>query len=150
MFRPFFFKSIEVVKGLFEIRVEYESNIYRTFCCFDKGNLVILFNGFQKKTLKTPTKELKKAERIMEEILFNDENYIENNSFVSGHDNINVFGLSEMKYFIKAGDTAIDIQLRDIKKNDLTNQNEQIDNNFLETSSPKLQGLKILGKIDLP
>ena len=118
MFRPFFFKSIEVVKGLFEIRVEYESNIYRTFCCFDKGNLVILFNGFQKKTLKTPTKELKKAERIMEEILFNDENYIESNSFVSGHDNINVFGLSEMKYFIKAGDTAIDIQLRDIRKND--------------------------------
>ncbi|HMU99171.1 MAG TPA: hypothetical protein PKA15_10340 [Chitinophagales bacterium] len=54
----------------------------------------------------------------MEEILFNDENYIENNSFVSGHDNINVFGLSEMKYFIKAGDTAIDIQLRDIRKND--------------------------------
>ena len=86
----------------------------------------------------------------MEEILFNDENYIENNSFVSGHDNINVFGLSEMKYFIKAGDTAIDIQLRDIKKNDLTSQNEQIENNILETSSPKLQGLKILGKIDLP
>lgn len=86
----------------------------------------------------------------MEEILFNDENYIENNSFVSGHDNINVFGLSEMKYFIKAGDTAIDIQLRDIRKNDWTNQNEQIDNKFLETSSPKLQGFKILGKIDLP
>ncbi len=47
-----FFKSIEDVKGLFEIRIEYESNIYRIFCCFDKGNLVILFNGFQKKTQK--------------------------------------------------------------------------------------------------
>ena len=86
----------------------------------------------------------------IEKILFDNENYIESNSFVSGHDNINVFGLSEMKYFIKAGDTAIDIQLRDIKKNDLTSQNEQIENNILETSSPKLQGLKILGKIDLP
>jgi phage-related protein len=62
-----FFKSIEGKKGLFEIRIEYEGNIYRIFCCFDKGNLVILFNGFQKKTQKTPTKELKKAEKIMEE-----------------------------------------------------------------------------------
>ncbi|MFC5283122.1 type II toxin-antitoxin system RelE/ParE family toxin [Pedobacter alpinus] len=62
-----FFKSIVGVKGLFEIRVEYESNIYRIFCCFDKGNLVVLFNGFQKKTQKTPLKELNKAEKIMEE-----------------------------------------------------------------------------------
>lgn len=62
-----FFKSIEGKKGLFEIRVEYESNIYRIFCCFDKGNLVVLFNGFQKKTHKTPTKEINKAEKIMEE-----------------------------------------------------------------------------------
>ncbi|MCO5233595.1 MAG: type II toxin-antitoxin system RelE/ParE family toxin [Chitinophagales bacterium] len=67
-----FFKSIEGVKGLFEIRVEYESNIYRIFCCFDKGNLVVLFNGFQKKTQKTPTKELKKAEKIMDEY-FNEQ-----------------------------------------------------------------------------
>lgn len=52
----------------------------------------------------------------LEKALFNDENYIENNSYVSGHDNVNVFGLSEMKYFIKANDTAIDIQLRDIKE----------------------------------
>ena len=62
-----FFKSIEGVKGLFEIRVEYESNIYRIFCYFDKGNLVVLFNGFQKKSQKTPTKELNKAEKIMVE-----------------------------------------------------------------------------------
>jgi phage-related protein len=62
-----FFKSIEGVKGLFEIRVEYESNIYRIFCCFDKGDLVVLFNGFQKKTQKTPAKELNKAKEIMEE-----------------------------------------------------------------------------------
>ncbi|MDP3359815.1 MAG: type II toxin-antitoxin system RelE/ParE family toxin [Lutibacter sp.] len=64
-----FFKSIDGVKGLFEIRIEYESNIYRIFCCFDKGNLVVLFNGFQKKTQKTPSKELNKAAEIMEEYL---------------------------------------------------------------------------------
>ncbi len=62
-----FFKSIEGIKGLFEVRNEYESNIYRIFCCFDEGNLVVLFNGFQKKSQKTPTKELNKAEKIMEE-----------------------------------------------------------------------------------
>ncbi len=62
-----FLRSISGIKGLFEIRIEYESNIYRIFCCFDKGNLVVLFNGFQKKTQKTPTKELTKAENIMKE-----------------------------------------------------------------------------------
>ena len=62
-----FFDRIDGVKGLFEIRVEYESNIYRIFCCFDEGNLVILFNGFQKKTQKTPRKEIEKAEKIMKE-----------------------------------------------------------------------------------
>ena len=62
-----FFKSIEGIKGFFEIRIEYESNIYRIFCCFDKGNLVVLFNGFQKKTQKTPNQELNKAEKIMTE-----------------------------------------------------------------------------------
>jgi len=44
--------------GLYEIRIEFESNIYRIFCCFDKANIVILFNGFQKKRQKTPKKEI--------------------------------------------------------------------------------------------
>ena len=50
--------------GLFEIRVEYQSNIYRVFCCFDQGNLIVLFNGFQKKTQKPPMNEIEKAIRI--------------------------------------------------------------------------------------
>jgi len=53
--------------GLFEIRIEFESNIYRVFCCFDEGNLVVLFNGFQKKSQKTPKKEIDKALRIKDE-----------------------------------------------------------------------------------
>jgi len=53
--------------GLFEIRIEYESNIYRIFCCFDEGNIVVLFNGFQKKTQKTPKKEIEKSLRIKQE-----------------------------------------------------------------------------------
>ena len=53
--------------GLFEIRIEYQSNIYRIFCCFDEGRLVVLFNGFQKKTQKTPKTEIEKAMRLKNE-----------------------------------------------------------------------------------
>ena len=53
--------------GLYEIRIEFESNIYRVFCCFDKGNLVVLFNGFQKKSQKTPKKEIELALKLKEE-----------------------------------------------------------------------------------
>ncbi|MFV0530947.1 MAG: type II toxin-antitoxin system RelE/ParE family toxin [Flavobacteriales bacterium] len=53
--------------GLFEIRIEFESNIYRIFCCFDKGNLVVLFNAFQKKSQKTPKKEIELALKLKEE-----------------------------------------------------------------------------------
>jgi len=60
-----FIDKIEGVKGLFEIRIEYESNIYRIFCCFDKGHLIVLFNGFQKKQQKTPKREIVVATRIM-------------------------------------------------------------------------------------
>ena len=60
-------KTIEGKKGLFEIRVEFGGDIFRVFCCFDEGSLVILFNGFQKKTQKTPSGEIEKAERLMKE-----------------------------------------------------------------------------------
>jgi len=62
-----FFDSLKGYDGLFEIRIEFESNIYRIFCCFDQGNIVVLFNGFQKKTHKTPKKEIEKAVRIQNE-----------------------------------------------------------------------------------
>jgi phage-related protein len=62
-----FFDKIKGNEGLFEIRIEFESNIYRVFCCFDQGNIVVLFNGFQKKTQKTPKKEIDKALRIKNE-----------------------------------------------------------------------------------
>ena len=53
-----FLKHIEGTEGLYEIRIKAGSNIYRIFCCFDKGSLVVLFNGFQKKDQKTPKKEI--------------------------------------------------------------------------------------------
>ncbi len=64
-------KSIEGKKGLYEIRIEFGGNIFRIFCCFDDGSLVILFNGFQKKTQKTPKGEIEKAERLMNEYFEN-------------------------------------------------------------------------------
>lgn len=54
-------------EGLYEIRVEYQSNIYRIFCCFDEGRLVVLFNGFQKKTQKTPKDVIERAMRLKNE-----------------------------------------------------------------------------------
>ena len=64
-------KSIEGKKGLFEIRVEFGGDIFRIFCCFDEGSLVILFNGFQKKTQKTPPNEIEKADKLMKEYFEN-------------------------------------------------------------------------------
>ena len=60
-------KSIEGKKGLYEIRIEFDGDIFRVFCCFDKDALVILLNGFQKKTQKTPQSEIDKAEKLMKE-----------------------------------------------------------------------------------
>ncbi len=53
--------------GLYEIRAMYNGNIYRIFFIFDEGRIVVLFNGFQKKTQETPENEIKKALRIKEE-----------------------------------------------------------------------------------
>ena len=50
--------------GLYELRTEYNGNIYRVFFIFDEGKIVVLFNGFQKKTQKTPASEITKALKI--------------------------------------------------------------------------------------
>ena len=62
-----YFKHLEGTNGLYEVRVEIGGNIYRIFSFFDKGNLVVLGNAYQKKTPKTPKKELDKALKIMAE-----------------------------------------------------------------------------------
>ena len=59
-----YFKHITNSTGIYEVRVEVGSDIYRVFGFFDKGNLVILVNGFQKKTQKTPKKEIELAEKL--------------------------------------------------------------------------------------
>jgi len=59
-----YFNHMENTSGLFEIRVEVSSDIYRVFSFFDKGRLIILLNGFQKKSQKTPKGEIELAEKL--------------------------------------------------------------------------------------
>jgi len=66
-----FLKHIEGQKGLYEMRVEVGSNVFRIFCCFDKGKIIVLFNGFQKKTQKTPKQQIELAIRLMNEYFNN-------------------------------------------------------------------------------
>ena len=53
-----FLRIIEGSDGIYEIRIELGSNIYRIFCCFDEGAVVVLFHGIQKMSQKTPPKEI--------------------------------------------------------------------------------------------
>ncbi|MEM6634234.1 MAG: type II toxin-antitoxin system RelE/ParE family toxin [Bacteroidota bacterium] len=62
-----YFKHVSGTDGLYEIRVQVGNNIYRIFCFFDKGKLVILLNGFQKKSQKTPKREIALAEKLKKE-----------------------------------------------------------------------------------
>ena len=62
-----YLKHIENTDGLFEIRIQQGSDIFRIFCFFDEGKLVVLANGFQKKTQKTPKNEIERAIKIKSE-----------------------------------------------------------------------------------
>ena len=65
--KPELFKKL--TNTIWELRTKYESNEYRLLSFWDtrKNTLVIATNGFQKKTQKTPLKEIVKAEKIREE-----------------------------------------------------------------------------------
>ena len=61
-------KFVDYIReGIYEIRIAYDGNIYRIFFVFDEGRVVVLFNGFQKKTQKTPENEILKAIKIKKE-----------------------------------------------------------------------------------
>ncbi|WP_109608678.1 type II toxin-antitoxin system RelE/ParE family toxin [Mucilaginibacter oryzae] len=59
-----YLKHLSGTDGLYEIRIQAGNDIFRIFCFFDSGRLIVLMNGFQKKTMKTPVTEIEKAERI--------------------------------------------------------------------------------------
>lgn len=61
-------KFVKLIQDdVYELRIQYNSNIFRVFFIFDEGNIVVLLNGFQKKTQKTPANEIDKAIRLKEE-----------------------------------------------------------------------------------
>ena len=62
-----YLKHIENTDGLYEIRVQLGSDIFRIFCFFDQGQLVVLANVFQKKTQKAAKKEIGMALKIKAE-----------------------------------------------------------------------------------
>lgn len=62
-----YLKHLEGTDKLFEIRVQQGSDIFRIFCFFDEGKLIVVMNGFQKKSDKTPKNEIEKALKIREE-----------------------------------------------------------------------------------
>lgn len=62
-----YLKYIKNSSGLYEIRVQVGNNTYRIFCFFDIDNLVVICQGFQKKTRKTPKQQIEKAEQIKRE-----------------------------------------------------------------------------------
>lgn len=67
-----YFKHLSGTDGLYEIRVEFESNIYRIFSFFDEGKLIVAINGFSKKTIRTPKSEIEKA-LIIKKQYFNEK-----------------------------------------------------------------------------
>ncbi len=69
-----FFKHLSGTSGLYEIRIEHGSNQYRLFSFFDEGQLIIIINGFQKKSKKTPHREIKLAEQIKKQYYHEKEN----------------------------------------------------------------------------
>jgi len=62
-----YLKHVEGTDGLYEIRIMFGGRIFRVFCCFEAGNLIILFHGFEKKSQKTPSREIERAMRIRQE-----------------------------------------------------------------------------------
>ena len=62
-----YLKHMEGTEGLYEIRVQQGNDIFRVFCFFDEGRIIVLSNGFQKKTQKTPKNEIEKALKIKRE-----------------------------------------------------------------------------------
>lgn len=64
-----YFKKLVNTNDIWEIRIQSGNNIFRLLCFFDKGNVIILTNGFAKKSQKIPIKEIDLAEKRKQEYL---------------------------------------------------------------------------------
>lgn len=72
------------------------------------------------------------SSKDLEKLLWNDEDYIENSSFSTSHQNVNVYGLPEKKYEVRSENDAIDVQIhRDFVKQ----QKQELDSINSKTES---------------
>ncbi len=62
-------KKLTNTDDIWGIRVQIGSNIFRFLGFFDKGNFIVLTNGFQKKTQKTPKSEMLLSEQRKQDYL---------------------------------------------------------------------------------
>jgi len=62
-----YFKKMVNTDNLWEVRVNFGSNIFRILCFFDGSEIIILTHAFQKKTQKTPRQAIKIAEKRMKD-----------------------------------------------------------------------------------
>jgi phage-related protein len=68
-----YFKHLEGSEGIYEIRVQVGSDIFRIFSFFDKNNLIIIGHGFQKKSQKILQGQLEMAEKIRKDYYYEEK-----------------------------------------------------------------------------
>jgi len=64
-----YFKKLVGTNDIWEVRVQFGGNIFRLLGFFDKENVVVLTNGFAKKSQKTPEQEIVLAEQRKQDYL---------------------------------------------------------------------------------
>lgn len=64
-----YFKKLIGTEDIWECRIQHASNIYRILCFFDSRSMIVLTNGFEKKSMKTPRQEIERAESYRRDYL---------------------------------------------------------------------------------
>jgi phage-related protein len=58
-----YFKMLTATEGIWEVRIQFGNDIFRILSFFDGTQLVVLANGFAKKTQKVPQQEIELAQQ---------------------------------------------------------------------------------------
>jgi len=64
-----YFKKLVDIEGIWEVRIQFGKDIFRLLGFFEYGALLILTNGFSKKTQKIPPQEIVLAFRRKDDYL---------------------------------------------------------------------------------
>ena len=69
-----YLKKLINTEDIWEVRVQFGGNIFRLLGFFDGSTLLLLTNGFAKKTQKTPRQEIELATRRKNEYMLRKRN----------------------------------------------------------------------------